>query len=442
MDKSLKKQMIDIALPIMLQSLILSTINLTDVFMIGRVGEVEIASVGLSNQILFLFMLFCMGINNAGAIFVAQYFGRGESKKIKTILAVVISISMVLASTFALLAYFMPDKLMKLYTHDARVIRVAVPYLKIVSVSYVFTGLTIVYSTLLRSMGNTKMAMNASIVTLLVNVTLNYLLIFGNFGFPKLGVAGAAIATTIARLFEITTIVIASKIKKYDIFLKAEHFKSVTGEFLKDFFVTGLPVIGSHVIWSIGTTILFMIYARVGTDAVTAMNISGSLERIAFIAIVGVGSAVGVIVGQELGRSNYEKAYKLSKDMLRLNGILAAIVGAIVFISAEFLVSFYNIPDEIKGLSVNVIRVFTLVFPIKAVNFTNMVGILRAGGDTRKIFIIDMFSMWGTGIPMAFMGYKLGLPIFLVFALALTEEVTKFFASMYRFTTKKWLKTV
>lgn len=442
MYKELKKEMLGIALPIMLQTLILSMINLADVFMIGRVGEVEIASVGLSNQILFLFMLFCIGINSAGAIFVAQYYGRNDKKKIKIILAIAISLSMALASIFTLLAYFIPDRLMRLYTEDVRVIDVAIPYLRIVAISYIFTGLTIVYSTLLRSMGNTKMAMHASIITLFVNITLNYLLIFGKFGFPKLGVAGAAIATTSARFFEIITIVTVSKKKQYDIFLEFNHFKKVTFDHIKEFFVTGLPVMGSHIIWSLGTTILFMIYGRVGTDAVTAMNISGSLERIAFITIVGLGSAVGVIVGQELGRGNFGKAYKLSKDMIRLNGFLAAIVGGVLFFSADFLVSFYNIPLDIKIASEKVIKTLAIALPIKALNFTNMVGILRSGGDTRQLFVIDMVCMWGVGIPMAFMGYKLGMPIFIVFALALSEEVSKLFASMHRFISKKWLRTI
>lgn len=442
MKTDLKNQMIHIALPIMLQNLILSLINLSDVFMIGRVGEIEIAAVGLSNQIQFLFVLFCMGINNAGSIFIAQYFGRGENKKIKTVLAISLTVSVILASIFSLLAFFMPETLMKMYTKDVRVITSAVPYLKIIAISYVFTAFTIVYSTLLRSMGNTKMAMYASFVTLLVNVVLNYLLIFGNFGFPKLGVAGAALATAIARLFELLTIIIVSKKKKYDISLKPEHYLTITRDFISNFFKTGLPVIGSHVVWSLGTTVLFMIYARVGTEAVTAMNISGSFAGIAFIAIVGIGSAVGVIVGQEIGKGNFDNSYKLSKEMLKINGILGLTVGFIIFISAEFLVSFYNIPPEIKKISANIIRVLAVFFPIKALNFTNMVGILRAGGDTKRIMIIDILAMWGTGIPLAFIGYKLGLPVLLVYLLASAEDITKFFASMSRFISKKWLNKI
>lgn len=442
MQNTLKKQMINIALPIMLQSLILSLINLTDVFMIGRIGEVEIASVGLSNQILFLFMLFCMGINNAGSIFVAQYFGRGEKNKIKIILAISIIFSILLASAFALGAYFIPRKLMEIYTKDIRVIEGAVPYLKIVAISYIFTGLTIVYSTLLRSMGNTKMAMYASIITLIVNITLNYLLIFGKFGFPRLEVAGAAIATTIARFLEICTIILVSKIKEYDIFLKWDNFKEISLEYLKEFFLRGLPVMGSHVTWSLGTTTLFVIYGHVGTKAVTAMNISGSIERIAFIAIIGVGSAVGVIVGQELGRGNHENAYKISKEMLKLNAIIAFLVGLVIFISSGILVEFYNIPDDIKRASANVIRILSLILPLKALNFTNMVGILRAGGDTRRIFIIDMFAMWGTGIPLAYIGYRLGFPVYFVFLMASGEELTKVVGSMHRFVSKKWINTI
>lgn len=442
MDKKLKKQMINIALPIMLQSLILSLINLTDVFMIGRIGEVEIASVGLSNQILFLFMLFCMGINNAGAIFVAQYFGRGERNKIKVILAISLIFSLLLASTFALMASFFPDKLMNIYTKDPLVVEAAVPYLKIVAVSYIFTGLTIVYSTLLRSMGNTKMAMYASIIALIFNVTFNYILIFGKLGFPRLEVSGAAIATTIARFLEISTIFIVSKRRNYDIFLKLNNFKEISIAYLKDFFIKGLPVIGSHVIWSVGATTLFVIYGHVGTKAVTAMNISGSIERIAFIAIVGVGSAVGVIVGQELGKGNHEKAYHLSKEMLRLNAFLAFIIGIILFSLSGVLVEFYNIPDDIKRASANVIKILGLILPIRALNFTNMVGILRAGGDTGRILLIDILAMWGTSIPMAYIGYKMGFPVYLVFLMAASEEITKVVGSMHRFISKKWINTL
>lgn len=442
MNKSLKKQMTSIALPIMLQNLILSLINLADVFMIGRVGNIEIAAVGLSNQIQFLFVLFCMGINNAGSIFIAQYFGRGEKDKIKTVLGITMMISIALALIFSIMAFFLPETLMRIYTSDQEVINSAIPYLKVIAIAYIFTAFTIVYSTLLRSMGNTKMAMYASIVTLMINVILNYLLIFGNLGFPKMGVAGAALATSIARFFELCTIIIVSKKKKYDISLKIEHFKTITKDFVKEFFKTGLPVIGSHVIWSLGATTLFMIYARVGTAAVTAMNISGSFANIAFIAIVGIGSAVGVIVGQELGRGNEETAYKLSKDMLKLNGKLGLIVGLLIMISADLLVSFYNIPPEIKKVSANVIRILALFFPLRALNFTNMVGIMRAGGDTKHIMMIDILAMWGTGIPLAFLGYKLGLSVYFVYMLACGEDITKFVLSMKRFLSKKWIKTV
>lgn len=442
MKKSLKKQMLTIALPIMLQNLILSLISVSDVFMIGRVGEIEIASVGLSNQIVFLFILFCMGINNAGSIFIAQYAGRGDTKKIKIVLALCLSISLALATVFTLLSFFIPGELLSLYTKDANVIRVAIPFLKTVSISFFFTGLTIVYTTLLRSVGNTKMAMYASLVTLTVNVILNYSLIFGNFGFPKLGVLGAAIATTFARIFELFTIIIISKVRKYDIFLKIQNFKDLNLAFIKNFFITGLPVIGSHVIWSLGTTALFMIYARVGTKAVTAMNISGSFAGLAFIAIVGLGSAVGVIIGQELGRGNFESSYQLAKEILKANGILGLIIGVIIFLSADILVSFYKIPLEIKEISASIIRILAVFFPIKALNFTNMVGTLRAGGDTKRIMAIDMIAMWGTGIPLAFIGYKLGLSIFWVYFLASGEDITKFFASMSRFISKKWLKRV
>ena len=442
MNKDLKKQMASIALPIMLQNLILSLINLADVFMIGRVGNIEIAAVGLSNQIQFLFVLFCMGINNAGSIFIAQYFGRGERKKIKIVLAITMTISIILASIFSLMAFFMPERLMRIYTSDIEVIKNAIPYLKIIAIAYIFTAFTIVYSTLLRSMGNTKMAMYASIVTLIVNVVLNYLLIFGNFGFPKMGVAGAALATSIARLFELSTVIIVSRKKKYDISLKLRHFYGISRLFIKEFFKTGLPVIGSHVVWSLGATTLFMVYARVGTEAVTAMNISGSFANIAFIAIVGIGSAVGVIVGQELGRGNKESAYKLSKDMLKLNGILGLIVAIIIMLSADFLVSFYNIPPEIKKVSANVIRILALFFPLRALNFTNMVGIMRAGGDTKHIMMIDILAMWGTGIPLAFIGYKLGYPVIFVYLLACGEDITKFILSMKRFLSKKWIRTV
>ncbi len=442
MKKELRKNLISIALPIMFQSLILSTINLADVFMIGQVGDVEIASVGLSNQILFLFMLFTMGINNAGGIFVAQYYGRREKEKIKKVLVISFVISMFLAGIFSFLAYFKPHLLIGFYTKDLEVINVAIPYLKIVSISYIFTGLTIVYSTLLRSMGNTKMALYASIVTLITNITLNYLLIFGNFGFPELGVSGAAIATTIARLSEIVAIILISLKNKYPIFFGKKDFREVEGKFIKEFFVTGLPVIGSHVIWSVGTTTLFVIYARVSTAAVTAINISGTIERIAFIGIIGLGSAVSVIVGQELGKGNLDKAYIISKDMLKTNFSLALFISLLLIIFAPSLVAFYNIPEEIKDLATGVIRIFAIIFPLMSLNLTNMVGILRAGGDTKRIFIIDICSMWLTGIPLAFIAYKLSLPIYFVYAFACGEEITKFFGSMYRFVSKKWLNSI
>lgn len=440
--EKLKKQLISIALPVMLQGLVVATINMADVFMIGKIGEVEIAGVGLANQILFLMMIFCFGINGAGAIYITQYFIRKETSKIKTYLSLMLISTIILSLIFALFALFLPGWTMGLYTDDTSVIDVAVPYLQIVSLSYIFTALSIAYTTVLRSMENTKIAMYASSATLFINVVLNYLLIFGKFGFPRLGVEGAAIATTVARTFELLVIVGSAKSKGYEVFIGIRDIKKITLSFVRSFYRRGLPVIGSHVAWSVGMTLLFSIYASVGTDALAVMNIVGAIERIAFIGVMGIGNSVGVIVGQELGRGELEKAYETSKKLLKLNFLVGLVVSLILITSANTLMNFYNIDQELKDMGVRVIYVLAFFFPLTAINFTNMVGVLRAGGDVKRVLWIDLFGMWLTALPMALLGAKMDLPIYMVYFMALSEQITKVTFCLQRFFSKKWINTV
>lgn len=440
--KNLRKQLISIALPVMLQGLVVATINMADVFMIGRIGETEIAGVGLANQILFLMMLFSFGINGAGAIYITQYFGRKETNNIKKYLSLMYISTIILSGIFTLFALFLPRWTMELYTSDRSVIDVAVPYLQIVSLSFIFTALSIAYTTSLRCMENTKIAMYASSATLVINVVLNYLLIFGNFGFPKLGVEGAAIATTIARTFELIVIMGFAKLKDYSVFVGFRDIKKIDLSFVKSFYSRGLPVIGSHVAWSVGMTLLFSIYASVGTDALAVMNIVGAIERIAFIGVMGIGNSVGVIVGQELGRGQLEKAYETSKRLLKLNFMVGITVSLILILSATALMNFYNIDDELKKTGVRVIYVLAFFFPLSSINFTNMVGVLRAGGDVKRVLLIDLIGMWATALPMALIGAKMGLPIYIVYFMALSEQITKATFCLQRFFSKKWINTV
>lgn len=442
-DQSFYKIMLSIALPIALQNLISSSLNMVDTVMIGRLGEIEIAAVGLANQYFFIFVLLLFGINSGAAIFTAQFWGKNDIPNIKRIMGVTLLLGGGLSIGFASVAFFNPSFIIRIFTDDIQVIELGSQYLKVVSLSYFITAISFSYSFTARSIGQAKLPMVVSIISLLSNTVFNYILIFGNFGFPQMGVAGAALATLISRGIEAVLLlgmiygqrmVIAARLKElfnipYSLFIK----------YLK----TGLPVILNEGFWSLGMTMYSIAYARISTEAIASVQIANTVQGIFMVVAMGLGNSSAVMIGNIIGAKEEEKAVEYAIRFAILGPLIGVVIGILLFISAPLILSFYNISEVVYENAKYILMVISFFISAKIFNTILIIGILRSGGDTTFSLILEMSSVWLFGVPLAFLGaHVLQLPIYWVVAMVSCEEIVKAAFGIPRVISKKWVKNV
>jgi len=432
--------MLKLAAPIMLQNLIFSSLNLVDGVMIGQLGESAVAAVGIANQIFFLVSLLFFGIGSGSAIFAAQYWGRKDTERIQSVLGLSLLMSISGAVLFSLVAILLPVQVISIYSKDPAVISQGSVYLQIVAFSYVVTAITNSFAFVLRSTENVKLPLLTSLVALSLNTLMNYGLVLGNFGLPSLGVKGAAIATIISRLIEVVLLLLIIYRRKLPVAAKLPALLNFKILSIKKFFNTTLPVIATEIIWSFGITTYNVVYARIGTESIAAVNIAGTLDRIIFVVFIGLGNACAIMIGNRIGAQENELATDYAKKYLLLGAIGASVLGLIMFLFVTPLLSFYQVSAATIDLTVKLISLMALSLPIRSLNLILLIGVLRAGGDTRVAFFIDAGSVWVVGVPMAFIGaYVLGLPVHWVYLMVLADEAVKLVFGLYRFFSQRWI---
>jgi putative MATE family efflux protein len=439
-DKKFLNTMIKLAAPIMLQNLIFASLNMVDGVMIGQLGESAVAAVGVANQIFFLVSLLFFGIGSGSAIFAAQYWGRKDTERIQSVLGLSLLMSISGAVIFSLVAILFPVQVISIYSKDPAVISQGSVYLQIVAFSYVITAITNSFAFVLRSTENVKLPLVTSLVALSLNTFMNYGLILGNFGLPSLGVKGAAIATIISRLIEVILLLLIIYRKKLPVAAKLRSLLNLKILPIKKFFNTTLPVIATEIVWSFGITTYNVVYARIGTESIAAVNIAGTLDRIIFVVFMGLGHACAIMIGNQIGAEQNELAISYAKKYLVLGAIGAAIFGIIMYIFATPMLSFYKVSDFTINYTTKLIGLMALSLPVRSLNLILLIGILRSGGDTIVAFFIDAASVWVIGVPMALIGaFVLGLPIHLVYLMVLADEVVKLAMGLYRFFSQRWI---
>lgn len=445
-DKTFLKAMIAIALPITLQNLVASSVNMLDTLMITSLGEESLAAVGLANQVFFFYAVTIFGVATGSSVFVSQFWGKGDVKNIGRILGISLAITSVLGALFTLAALFVPEFIMKIFSEDSEVIRLGVDYLRIVSLSYIITGISFAYAVASRSIGQAKMPMIASIVSFLVNLIFNYLLIFGKFGFPQLGVKGAAYGTIIARAAEIGLMLYSIYSNKNNNPL-AHSFKSMTdwtGDFIRKYFKTAYPVILNEALWSLGTVLYSLAYAKIGTEAAAAVQILNTVQNIFMVLSRGLANACTVMVGNKIGADEEDEAVVYADNFMILSAALGLVLGVLIYFSKDLILIFFrNLTPSMYNTSRNLLIVLAASFFIRSFNGTLIVGVLRGGGDTKFSMLLEMGSVWLVGVPLAFLGALVfRFPVYYVFLLVNIEEIVKAAIGILRVKSKKWVTNI
>ena len=437
------KSLFVIALPIILQNLMQSTVNMLDTLMVGQLGSVEIAAVGLGNQIYMLLNMVLFGISSGGAIFIAQFWGKKENSGIWKMEGVMFSFSMVIALIFTFASVFFPKFLIGLYSKDFQVIEIGARYLRIVAFSFPFFAMSFAFSMALRSTEHVKLPMVATMISLVLNAILNYLLIFGIGFFPSLGIVGAAIATCISRIVECFILFIVAYSKKYEVASSVKNLFSFTFFEVRKFIKIAFPVIINEAIWGLGTSMHSLIMGRTSTEAISAFNITGTISQITWVFFIGVGNAAGIIIGKKIGEGNELEARRYANTLSWFMPLMAIFIGLLLIPISKFLPFMFNVEANILVQAKMMLMILMCCYPLNAFNMCWVVGICRAGGDTVFAAIIDVCFMWIIAIPLAAcVAYFTNVQPYIIYICLLSEQIFKAIVGFYRIKSGKWLHNV
>jgi len=431
-----------IAIPVALQNLINFGINAADTIMVGQLGEVQLSAVAVSNQFSFLYMIISFGLAGGCGVLAAQYWGAGDKVRVRQIFAFMYRIMAGITLLFASLAFFVPQHVLGIIIEDAEVIAEGVRYLRIIGISYLFFGFTTATIGVLRSTGVVKIAVIISLNSLVISVVLNYGLIFGNFGLPALGVQGAAIATSIARFFEIIVLLLYLLRMDRKIGLRLRDLFGKTSGIGERFLKHSAPVLLNEIGWATGNFLLGVIVGRMGREFVAANSIAMLLNQFVMVIVIGVASAAATIIGNTIGEGDELRAKRYASGLLAVSVLLGVFAFFLIQAVRLPLISVYDISEAAQGYARQITHVLSVSTILHSVVLVSILGILRGGGDTRFTAIVDVASIWIVAPLGAIAGLWLGLPVVVVFLIFRSEDVFKMSLIAWRLKCCQWIRDV
>ncbi|NPV76180.1 MAG: MATE family efflux transporter [Anaerolineae bacterium] len=434
------KTLFTVAIPIILQHFVRSALNLVSGLIIGQLGDVPVAAVGLANQVFFVLTLLLFGISTGCAIFTAQFWGKRDIPNLRRVMGICLLLSVSGGLIFFLVSMIWPEEVIGIYTSDELVQAVGGEFLRMMSPSFLMVAVSFAYGTILRSAGDVKTPLYTSAIALGLSTLLGYLLVFGKLGLPEMGVTGAAAGIVVGRAIEAGLLLWVIYWQKGPMAASLHELLDFDFIYFKNVLERALPVALNELFWSTGVTAFNIIYARIGTDAIAAVNIATTIENLAFVTFLGVSDGTGIIIGNKIGAGKGDDAYgfALRTYLLVLVGSIA--MGGVVYLMADELLNLYKVSEQVHQYARNVLTVVSVMLWAKTANMTMVVGILRAGGDTRFSFLLDSLSIWLVGVPMALLGaFVLDLPVYWVALMASSEELVKLGISLVRFASRKWI---
>lgn len=437
------QELIKIALPITAQSIFQSSYNLIDQIMVGQLGTVSIAGSGLCSKFCGLCTVTVSSVAAVASVLIAQYYGSHKKEGINTGFFSCLYLAFTAALLFMLPSFLMPGRIMGFYTKDAEACLAAAEYLRIISLSFIPMTITILCSSLFRSIQESRIPLYGSIYSMALNIIGNYLLIFGIGAFPRLGLKGAAISTLFARCVEslILFFFLIQQNKQKE--LSLHPLIHCTREDGKKILLMVIPILLNEFLWSLGENIYAVIYGRLGTKEVAAMTLTGPLQGLFVGLFSGVSSAAVVMVGAKLGNDEYDEAYTTSVQLMKIGFWGSVLLGLVLSLAAPFYVRIFHVEDDVRQITVFILFAFSAVLFAKVCNMILGGGIIRSGGKTSITLIIDLIGTWGFGIPLGLLSaFILHLPIYWVYFILSLEEMVRLFISVIIFKKRIWVNNL
>ncbi len=438
-ENSFRRELIGIALPVTLQSLLQSSFAMVDQLMIGQLGSESIAGIGLGGKFASIYTVVLGAVAAAAGIMTAQYVGAEDEEGVGRGYYLNLFLGLLLAAGFMAVCCLFPHEVMRLYTKDGGVRSQAANYLQIYAVSFPLSAISTIMAVFLRCIGKAVWPLAASFFSVLLNTGLNYLFIFVAGPAPAMGVRGAAVASVIAQAAGLVLTGV------YFWHLGKERRPCRSFSMSKKSWVQYLgilmPILVCEFVWSLGENGYAVIYGRLGTDSCAAMTMTGPVQGLTIGLLSGVSQAAGIMIGRRLGKAAYEEAYRDGKRMMLCGVMGSAVLSLLLLLLGRTYVSVYNVDLQVQAISYRILLVFALISPIKVQNMILGGGIIRSGGMTRYVMWIDMIGTWVFGVPLGCLAaFVWKLPIPQVYFILSLEEVVRFILSVIIFRRRNWMK--
>lgn len=436
------QKLFSLVLPIAFQQFMLAAVSASDALMLGFVNQDSLSAASLAGQITFVFNLFIGGLTMGTSILAAQYYGKGDTRSIEKIFAYVTKISFLISAVFFLASLFIPNLLMRIFTTDPQLISGGCVYLRIVAASYLFTGISQIYLCILKNTGYATKSMVIGSSAVLINIFLNAALIFGLIFFPKMGIAGAALATAVSKLIEMIW-AYAESLRKKRIRLRPKYCFVKDILLVKDYWKYTMPMLGDYLVWGFGFTMYSVIMGHLGSDAVAANSIANIVKNLIVSFCTGLANGGGIIVGNELGTGNLEQAKKYGGSLWKMAIIGGVVSGLLLLGLLPFILNVTALSTQATEYLKWMLILCACYMVAKAINMTTIAGIFPAGGDSKFGLICDTITMWFFAVPIGFLAaFYLKLPVVVVFLIINLDEVVKLPAAIIHYRKYGWLKDI
>lgn len=432
-----------LVMPMALQNLINVGVTATDVFMLGRVGEKVLSGASLAGQIQFIMMLVFFGITAGATVLTAQYWGKKDTDTIEKVLGMGLTAGLLVAFVFTTLAFLIPEQLMRIYTSDPDVIAEGAKYLKIVGFSYLFMAVTQVYLNIMRSIERVVVATVIYFVSLLVNICINAVLIFGLFHAPRMGIQGAAIGTLCARMTETALVLLYAKFQNRVVKIRLRNLVCIDRVLLGDYVRYSMPVVLNELMWGLGTSCNTAIVGHLGSEAVAANSVAQVARQLAMVVAFGISNATGIWIGKTIGEKKMEHAKAYAEKFVVISIVLGVAGGVLILLFAPVASSVLTLSELSQKYLHFMFFVMSYFVIGQSFNSTMVCGVFRSGGDTKFGLYMDVITMWGCSIMLgALAAFVFHASVPVVYAILLSDEVIKVPVCVWRYRKYKWLNDV
>lgn len=442
-ESSFSKSLVKIALPVTLQSMLRASFSIIDQVMIGQLGSASIAGIGLGGKFASIHGVVLGAITATGAIMISQYMGQKNEKNIRKSYYVNLLVALLIAILFTTASMVFTKPILSCYTKDSVTARIGASYLWIYALSFIPAAISAMSETMLCCMEAAIFPLIASISSLCVNTCLNYVLIFGKFGFPKMGVKGAAIGSVAAQLLAclLTLIFLVWQLHKKK--MKLNFDIGFTHDERISYIKILTPLLICEFMWSLGENVYSGIYGNIGTKDCAAMTMTSPIQCLMMGALCGLSQAAGIMVGKSLGRQDYDKAYKDSKRLMKWGFAASILLSVLLILLGRIYTGIYNVEPDVKQTAYALLVAFAIVSPVKVQNMILGGGIIRSGGKTKYLMIIDIVGTWGFGVPLGLISaFVFKLPITYVYFILSMEECVRLGISWVVFRRKRWMQKI